>query len=175
VTPVLSTVGGRLLDLNDLVAEDIDLKVIAHNLANTPRWAGQTPRPLSVAEHSVLASRCARPRHAAEALLHDAAEAYIGDVISPVKHMPGMSAYRRLEECVDRAIHERFGLPPEMARAVKSLDSRMLRAEIEQLLPPGRYEFAPRVRPLDVAIECWPPRRAEREFRRAAEELGLAP
>lgn len=171
--PVLSTVDGTVLDLQRLKPEDIRLEVIAHNLSCLVRWAGQTTQPLTVAEHSVHMARAAKPCHAAEALLHDAAEGYCGDVIRPVKRHPGMRWYVRLEEKIDAAIRERFGLPPEMTRAVARLDNQMLRTEIDQLLPPGRYEFAPRVKPLPVLIECWSFRRSEREFLRTARELGI--
>lgn len=115
-----------------------------------------------------------RPRLAAESLLHDGSEAYTGDMISPIKHHPKMAWFRSLEERVDQAIRERFGIRPVMSKACHRLDQRMLRAEIEQLLPPGRYEFAPRVKPLDVTIECWSESRARREFLRTARELGLS-
>lgn len=171
--PVRSTVGGRVLDLQRLRPEDIRLEDIAHNLGCLIRWSGQTVRPLTVAEHCVWIARSAEERHAVEALLHDAAEAYVGDVVRPIKYAGGMRWYRQLEDKVEAVIAERFGLPHPMTPAVRRLDNRMLRTEIEQLLQPGIYEFAPRVRPLDVTLACWPFRRAEREFLREARKLDL--
>jgi len=110
---------GRRLDLLDPTPVDIEIEDIAHGLGFVARWNGQTlgDFPYSVAEHSLLVERIhARlaPRAPAKwrlaALLHDAPEYVIGDMISPVKSAIGPD-YADLEKRLAAAIHLRFGLP----------------------------------------------------------------
>jgi 5'-deoxynucleotidase YfbR-like HD superfamily hydrolase len=117
---------GRRLDLLDPTPLDIEIEDIAHGLAFVARWNGQTRGdwPYSVAEHSLLVDEilCRMgPATAAErlaALLHDAPEYVIGDMISPVKAAVG-PGYGELDERLQRAIHLRFGLPATIDRALK--------------------------------------------------------
>ena len=113
---------GRRLDLLDPSPLDIEIEDIAHGLARVARWNGQTKgeTAFSVAQHSILVEHLVgelrpkgpRPLRLA-ALLHDAAEYVIGDLISPFKAAVGLD-YKALELRLTRAIHIRFGLPPEM-------------------------------------------------------------
>jgi 5'-deoxynucleotidase YfbR-like HD superfamily hydrolase len=125
---------GRRLDLIDPSPLDVEIGDIAHGLARVARWNGQTrgPEIFSVAQHSLLVEALfgsgspARPRKARlAALLHDAPEYVIGDMISPFKAAIG-GDYRRVEERLHRAIHIRFGLPAELpaelARRIKAVD-----------------------------------------------------
>jgi uncharacterized protein len=113
---------GRRLDLLDPSPLDIEIEDIAHGLARVARWNGQTEgeHAFSVAQHCLLVERLAgelRPKGTRAlrlaALLHDAAEYVIGDLISPFKAAVGLD-YKALEQRLSRAIHIRFGLPPEM-------------------------------------------------------------
>jgi len=118
---------GRRLDLLDPTPVDIEVSDIAHGLAFVARWNGQTcgDYPYSVAEHSLLVAdiftRIA-PKSPAKwrlaALLHDAPEYVIGDVISPVKSAVG-PGYGALEARLSAAIHLRFGLPAILPDVVK--------------------------------------------------------
>jgi hypothetical protein len=110
---------GRRLDLIDPSPMDIEIEDIAHGLARVARWNGQTlgDHAFSVAQHSVLVEEIAArlraglsPRWRLAALLHDAAEYVIGDMISPFKAALGLD-YRTFEERLEAAIHIRFGLP----------------------------------------------------------------
>ena len=125
---------GRRLDLLDPTPVDIEIEDIAHGLAFVARWNGQTlgDWPYSVAEHSILveelfaqAQPTAQARWRLAALLHDAPEYVIGDMISPVKAAVG-SEYGDLEARLAAAIRVRFGLPAELplrvARAIKAAD-----------------------------------------------------
>jgi len=112
---------GRRLDLLDPSPLDIEIEDIAHGLARVARWNGQTKgdHAFSVAQHSLLVERFVadlRPRAARplrlSALLHDAEEYVIGDLISPFKAAVGLD-YKALENTLARAIHIRFGLPPD--------------------------------------------------------------
>lgn len=113
---------GRRLDLLDPSPVDIEIADIAHGLSFVARWNGQTHGdwPYSVAEHSLLVQQIfqrANPglpaRWQLAALLHDAPEYVIGDMISPVKSAIGPE-YGELERRLSRAIHLRFGLPAEL-------------------------------------------------------------
>lgn len=106
---------------------DIEIGDIAHGLAFVARWNGQTHGdwPYSVAEHSLLVEDIfarleptAEPRWRLAALLHDAPEYVIGDMISPVKGALGAD-YKAMDERLAAAIHRRFGLPAQLPRPVK--------------------------------------------------------
>lgn len=118
---------GRRLDLLDPTPMDVEIEDIAHGLAFVARWNGQTlgDYPYSVAEHSLLVedifSRLnpgAPARWRLAALLHDAPEYVIGDMISPVKAAIG-PGYEELDERLSAAIHLRFGLPAVLPLATK--------------------------------------------------------
>lgn len=123
---------GRRLDLLDPSPLDIELADIAHGLARVARWNGQTTgeHAFSVAQHSLVVeqlvcARCDDARWQLAALLHDAPEYVIGDMISPFKSVLGAD-YKSIENRLQRAIHLRFGLPAELpaqaARLLKQAD-----------------------------------------------------
>jgi 5'-deoxynucleotidase YfbR-like HD superfamily hydrolase len=106
---------------------DIEIEDIAHGLAFVARWNGQTigDFPYSVAEHSILVEQLftrmypkAPPKWQLAALLHDAPEYVIGDMISPVKNAVG-PGYGQLDQRLTAAIHIRFGLPAQIPASVK--------------------------------------------------------
>ena len=118
---------GRRLNLLDPSPLDIEIEDIAHGLAFVARWNGQTAgdTPYSVAEHSLLVEElfsairpAASPAERLTALLHDAPEYVIGDMISPVKSAVG-PGYGALDDRLSAAIHIRFGLPAAVAPALK--------------------------------------------------------
>jgi hypothetical protein len=136
---------GRRLDLLDPSPMDIEIEDIAHGLARVGRWNGQTvgDHPFSVAQHSVVVEEIAvhaqpalAPRWRLAALLHDAPEYVIGDMISPFKQALGLD-YRAFEERLQGAIHLRFGLPATIPAAVgeliKAADSASAYFEAVQL------------------------------------------
>lgn len=118
---------GRRLDLLDPTPVDIEIEDIAHGLAFVARWNGQTKGDFaySVAEHSLLVTEIfghqqpnAPVKWQLAALLHDAPEYVIGDMISPVKAAVG-PGYGELDDRLTAAIHLRFGLPAQIPIAVK--------------------------------------------------------
>jgi uncharacterized protein len=120
---------GRRLDLLDPSPLDVEIEDIAHGLARVARWNGQTlgPYPFSVAQHALLVEAIAGwrrvglpPKTALAVLLHDAAEYVIGDMISPFKAVLG-DAYKETEAKVLAAVMLRFGLPPEISGAIRTL------------------------------------------------------
>lgn len=119
---------GRRLDLLDPTPVDIEIEDIAHGLAFVARWNGQTKGDYaySVAEHSLLVEAIfdrltprATPRDKLAALLHDAPEYVIGDMISPVKAAVG-PGYSALDERLTAAVHLRFGLPAVLPKRLKA-------------------------------------------------------
>jgi hypothetical protein len=125
---------GRRLDLLDPSPDDIEIEDIAHGLARVARWNGQTlgDHAFSVAQHALVVCDIASALDAAlptrwqlAALLHDAPEYVIGDLISPFKAAVGLD-YKAFEARLLRAIHVRFGLPPELpidvVASIKSAD-----------------------------------------------------
>jgi len=118
---------GRRLDLLDPSPFDVEIEDIARGLARVARWNGQTSgdHAFSVAEHSVVVEdlfSTLNPKSTREerltALLHDAAEYVIGDMISPFKNALGLD-YKDVEARIEEAIHIRFGLPPKMPPSLK--------------------------------------------------------
>ena len=118
---------GRRLDLLDPTPLDIEIEDIAHGLSFVARWNGQTQGdfPYSVAEHSLLVEKIfcrLMPRADVDAkcaaLLHDAPEYVIGDMISPVKSSVG-PGYEELDKRLTAAIHRRFGLPAQLPVSLK--------------------------------------------------------
>ena len=119
---------GRRLDLLDPSPLDVEIEDIAHGLAFVARWNGQTfgEFPYSVAEHSLLVERVyaeitpnAPVKWRLAALLHDAPEYVIGDMISPVKAAVG-PGYKAMDARLMEAVHIRFGVPAEIPKAVKA-------------------------------------------------------
>jgi 5'-deoxynucleotidase YfbR-like HD superfamily hydrolase len=136
---------GRRLDLLEPSPLDIEIGDIAHGLARVARWNGQTrgAHAFSVAQHSVLVERLVNglnPRLAREArlmaLLHDAPEYVIGDLISPFKAAVGLD-YKVMENRLQAAIHLRFGLsaivPPSLKTLFKKADHLSAYYEATQL------------------------------------------
>ncbi len=123
---------GRRLDLLDPSPLDVEIEDVAHGLARVARWNGQThgPHAYSVAQHSVLVEHivgCIQPDADARlrllALLHDAPEYVIGDMISPFKTIIG-EAYGEVEGRLTAAIHLRYGLPPRTPVRQKAIIKR---------------------------------------------------
>ncbi len=119
---------GRRLDLLDPTPMDIEVEDIAHGLAFVARWNGQTRGdfPYSVAEHSLLVEELygrldpkAPAKWRLAALLHDAPEYVIGDMISPVKAAVG-PGYGALDDRLAAAVHLRFGLPAVLPKTIKA-------------------------------------------------------
>ena len=182
---------GRRLDLLDPTPVDIEVEDIAHGLAFVARWNGQTKGdwPYSVAEHSLLVERiftlldpAAPVRWRLAALLHDAPEYVIGDMISPVKAAVG-PGYGALDERLTAAIHIRFGLPaalpPPVKKAIKRADKVSAWLEAVRIAGFSEVEadrFFGRQNP-DVVAACdirlRPPREVRADFTaRHAELMG---
>ncbi len=134
LNPYMLTASGRRVDLLDPRPSMIELTDIAFALSRICRFTGHTRRFYSVAEHSALgATTMSDDALALEFLLHDAHEAYVGDMNSPLKSL--CPDFRRVATRIDGVIRERFGLPPVMSPEVMHVDLRMLATEKRDLMP----------------------------------------
>jgi 5'-deoxynucleotidase YfbR-like HD superfamily hydrolase len=181
---------GRRLDLLDPSPLDIEISDIAHGLARVARWNGQTvgEHAFSVAQHSLVVEQIAGrlepsldPRWRMAALLHDAPEYVIGDMISPFKTALGLD-YKMFEARLEAAIHIRFGLPAHPPNAIKTLIKKADRAsaffEATQLAGFSPTEslslFGTPPRGPVVDVTPWPTAQAETDYLARFEVLAQA-
>lgn len=116
--------------------EEVHIIDIAHSLSMNNRYNGHTVRPYSVGLHSILCSLHAPKGFELEALLHDATEAYLADVVRPAKR--GMPEYMAIEQALwENAISIKFGLPKTISEEVHLIDNIMLVTEADQLMGPN--------------------------------------
>lgn len=156
--------------------EDIRIADIAHALSMICRYGGHTRWFYSVAEHSVLVSKMVPREYALEALLHDAAEAYVGDMIIPMKSHWTMTEFKRIEKLNDLTMRIKFGLPHEESAIVKQADTNIREIEWTTLMMPippemGCYWDAEGTRDPLVRLELWSPPLAEHKFLERYREL----
>lgn len=163
--PWIQTFSGRAFHYEDPQPEDIHIEDIAQALGHQCRFAGHTSRFYSVAEHSVLVSRCfADPELRMMALLHDATEAYVLDLPKPLKNLlPDYSVY---EQKLWRVIAAKFKLATEIPAVIHEADVRMLVTERPQLfprmLPWPKYA---NVKPYEgIKLQFWLPGAARIDF-----------
>lgn len=151
---------GRYFHLTNPAASEFDIEDIAHALSNLCRYTGHCRTFYSVAEHSWRASFIVPDEYRLHALLHDAAEAFLGDVASPLKGL--VPDYRCLERQVERAVFTHFGLPFPLPAAVKHADLVMLATERRDLMPatPEEWVCLRGVKPQPVQIIPLSPDRA---------------
>jgi len=172
----MQTFTGRQFFPLDPRAEDVDPTDIAHALSLICRYGGHTARFYSVAEHCVLMSYAVSPENALAALLHDATEAYVGDMVRPLKHQ--IPAYQEIEARVWDVITLHFGLRAADAESVrlpaevKAADNRILLDERAVLLSaaPGAWGVDG-LQPLGVRIRGWSPEVAEVAYADRLDEL----
>lgn len=172
---------GRRLDLINPSAMDIEIEDIAHGLSRVARWNGQTvgDHAFSVAQHSVLVEKISRslqpnadPKWFLAALLHDASEYVVGDMISPFKNALGID-YRSFEDKLMQAVHIRFGLPavisPQMKKFIKRSDKISAYFEATQIAGFGAAESRkifgpPPITLKDLTIQPLSPNEAKSQF-----------
>lgn len=136
-TAIIRTFTGRMIDLLLPDPEQISLRDIAHALGQINRYTGHTPEPYTVAEHCVLGSYVISPELALDFLLHDAPEAYLGDVSGPLKKVMG-GRYEELEWKWAQAVAQHFDLDPgdndAALHEVERIDRLMLHVELDRLM-----------------------------------------
>jgi hypothetical protein len=149
---------GRKVSPLALRPDDVSIEDIAAGL-RVLRYNGHTALPYCVAQHSVLVSHACDGRDALWGLLHDASEAYLGDIPRPLKHTPEFAAYRAAERRVMAAVCERFDLPLEQPDSVTIADGRMLATEKRDLrgsdLPLDDDPSDPGLEPYVLPVNPW--------------------
>jgi 5'-deoxynucleotidase YfbR-like HD superfamily hydrolase len=169
-------------DLLDPFCPDnrIDIEEIAQALANLCRYNGHTQYFYSVAQHSlhvcdILMGQPELRQHAFAGLMHDAAEALIGDIVKPLKRL--LPDYQRIERDVEAAVFDRFGLPAQLDPCVKRADMVMLRTELRDFMgvtdeqAHRAWALPADVEPLQERLFPMPPRQARDTFLARFHEL----
>lgn len=171
VAPTVLTVDGVYFDLlePERTAQQVSVRAIAHALSNVCRFAGHASRHYSVAQHSVYVAHLVPEKDRLAGLLHDVAEAFIGDIATPLKQL--LPDYREIERRVERALFRRFGLPDELPASVKEADLRMLATERHTLMPytadDSAWTVLDGVVPAPVTLHMWTPDMAAAQFMHA--------
>jgi hypothetical protein len=166
----MQTATGRQVYPLDPRVEDICIEDIAHALSNQCRFAGHVRHFYSVAQHSVLVSYCCKPEDALWGLLHDATEAYLVDVPTPVKRF--LSEYKGYENALEKVICDRFLLQRGMPPSVHKADAVLLATEARDLMGPPPASWGPMQEPLRMVIIPWDPGLAKRKFLQRFVALG---
>lgn len=132
-----TTFTGKLINPIQPDIKQICIEDIAQALSNCCRFGGHCNQFYSVAQHSVTVSTLCDPEDALAGLLHDGSEAYLSDIVRPVKYTAQMSQYREIEATLERAIYARFGLPWPMPPSVKVADDICVVSEAIALFSPS--------------------------------------
>lgn len=175
--PWMQTASGRRIDLVDLHANVWDVEDVAHALSHLCRYGGHVSRFYSVAEHSY---HCAVALEAMQlphlvvftGLMHDAPEAYLGDVPRGLKSL--LPDYRLLESRLAAHLSSAFGFSNPTPAVVNLVDNRIVVNEVAELMAePNDCDWSPLdgLKPLDVTIRCWDPATAKRKFLNKFDEL----
>lgn len=161
-----STMSGQKINLRQPHPEMIHIDDIAHALSNICRFGGQTRQFYSVAQHSCLVAMLAPECWKKEALLHDATEAYLGDVIKPLKVM--LPGYDKIERLFELSISFRFGLASLGLEQVKTYDRIALDVEYEWLIKNNKEKLLSTLlyQPHPIPFtEAWLPGEAKHYFK----------
>jgi hypothetical protein len=170
MSPYIQTYTGRIIDVFDPKEEDIDILDIAHGLAMKCRYNGHTSTFYSVAEHCVRMCLWNLPGNQSAKLLHDAAEAYLPDMPTPIKQR--LNGFHEIETNLLNIIFKKFGLVVYNQEEVKIADQIMLATEARDLMGnPQDWEL--QQEPYHHHIEPWNWEMAEASFLYYAKELKI--
>ena len=172
---MLLTYTGKLVDPFNIKKEDISMLDIAESLSKTCRFNGHCKGFYSVAQHSVLLSDKMHDSTGAKfGLLHDAAEAYIGDIVTPFKKK--LKGIDKIESDILNAIFNEFHIKPtaQKEKEVQIIDARLLVTEMEQLCGQRPPLIDDSIRSYEIRIEPWSWEKAHREFMKRALQLWQA-
>lgn len=162
--PEILTVSGNYFNFLDPDSSTYTIEDISHALSHINRFTGHTRVAYNVAQHSVMVSHLVPPDLAMTGLMHDASEAFLGDVSSPLKQL--LPEYKAIEQQVEASIFKKFGIPFPMPREIKVADLIMLASEQKSLMPDINHEWAilKGINPLNVEIKPWGAKKSKRKF-----------
>ena len=177
INNTIITSTGLYFDYGNPLPEQINIKDIAKSLSNTCRYGGHCDF-YSVAEHSVNCVILANNEGLGHGILmhilmHDAQEAYIGDMPKPLKIM--MPEFQRLEEWIEKAVRSKFDISNDYEKIIKKFDLQMLKAEKRYLFPDDKelwFGFD-LIEDVNIEINCLSPSEAEKRFIGAFNQLSL--
>lgn len=160
----LLTCSGKYFNFMEPENSSVDIEDIAHALSNICRFGGHTRSFYSVAQHCVMVSEIVSESVQLQALLHDASEAFVGDVIKPLKDQ--MPNYELIEAKVQSAIYRHFGLSEMMSPEIKKADRILLATErrdlmSENLIP---WSLTQGIEPLKKCIQPLSPIAAKQQY-----------
>lgn len=144
--------------------EDIHIDDIARGLSNQCRFTGQCYNFYSIAQHCVLVSYLVGKTEQFQALMHDASEAYICDVSSPIKQTQDFAGYRKIEKQIQSAIYRKYGLPEIEHPSIKEADLRILSTEARDLFQSIHPDWNNKYEPYPFRIDPLPPMEARKLF-----------
>ncbi len=156
------TYTGKKVDPFRMTADDVSIEDIAHSLSNICRFNGNCHEFYSVAQHSIYVASLLPPELKFVGLMHDATEAYCGDMIRPIK--AAMPAYQALERIIWAAIAEKYGLPLVLPHEVKVADNIMLMTERRDLMPVTPDDWGVKELAADFFVYPKPPKQAKSNF-----------
>ena len=175
--PYLQTVSGRFVNPFDPDPEQLDPRDIARALANICRFGGHCRPFYSVAQHSVIVSELVEARggdveDVFAALMHDATEAYLGDMPHPIKHRSQLgAAFKEAEDQLEQVIRERFGIKADVPE-IKRVDRALLATERRAFSAESwHWPELEGVEPVDLSLVAWSPDEAALAFARRYAEL----
>jgi uncharacterized protein len=171
----IQTYSGKRFTPTNPDPKAIVIEDIAHSLSMQCRFSGHVKRFYSVAQHSVLVSYICNQEDALWGLLHDASEAYLVDVPSPLKRSGQFGAYIVFETQMQLAVCKRFNLPILEPASVKKADTLLLATEARDLMSPLRVDWVPPCAPLPFVIEPLGPQEAKNLFMKRYYELTGVP
>ena len=149
--PVIQTYSGGIIDFVEPRNSQFNIEDIAHGLANTCRYSGQCKRHYNVATHSVVVTLFVPDHLQFEALLHDATEAFMADIPTPLKQL--LRDYQTMEHRMEKAIREHFGLPADMSPEVKRADHIALAIEKPILMGKSAIHWdLPDIDPMEARV-----------------------
>jgi hypothetical protein len=164
-------ISGAMFDLFNPTADMVNMIDIGWGLASQIRFGGQCLFPYSVAQHSVLLSYAVRPEWAAVALMHDASEAYCGDMIMPLKIL--LPEFEILEHAIQKVIFAKYGLDYDIMQDINRFDKLICPHEAATVQPLQSWwrdvEIPKELRKLDITH--WPAATARTMFFKRVDEL----